>query len=296
MGKSVTDRLRDLIADEHEIPAHVKRKLLQAAGVAAPRPKGGWVDMLSTLRKDKRSIETNMHNRSEAMHAVYAEYLAIMSKVRERMQIAQAHGTPADAERAAALVNEARALEGKRPLGTNGKSWQSWVPPHIREQLAAKVTQAYDNANYKRGNRFIPFIPTAARKSAKTVASNLTAALGRIRRDHESAPNSGRGYTLYRALHLAAARMAERELHRRLKAMEAGVENPVDNPLPVNWLALLDAPMRARLRDAQKNPAGVSLEGLDQFHDPAPEQVRGDMMADDATSAQQAQEIPDEEI
>lgn len=280
------DKLIAKIRQHPGIPAHIKEELVQSlATQRKQKPAAAWADILSTVRRDRRAISVNMHNRSEALYLIYAEYVLLLKKVEERIEIAQTHGTPTDAEREAALVNARRAEEGKRPLGTNGHRWQSWVPPHIKEAFAAKVSQAYDSAGYKRGNRFIPFVTTEARRNAKTVAKNLTVTLTRIREHHESAPGSGRGNTQYRALYLCAARMAERCLHKIIKDYEAGIANPVDNPLPVNWLALLDAPMRARLREAQASPGSVDPEGLGQFYDPVPANLAPDFAENDVEHA-----------
>lgn len=249
-----------------------------------PRTRTGkdWKGLLDTLARDRRSMVTNMHNRSEALRPLYAEYVAIMDKVLERIQIAATNGTPADAARAAALVNEQRAAEGRRPIYSDGPHWQTWVSPHIRQAFAAKVTQAYDTMGYKRGNRFIPFVPLDVRKDVDIRVGWHREMFARMRRDHEYMPNTGKGNTPYRALMLCATRMAERQLDNLVLSYKVSTANILENVLPVNWLALLDAPMRARVRAAQRNPAGVDLEGLSQFYDPTPEEVRVDFDVEDA--------------
>lgn len=252
---------------------------------AVSKEDADWGAILTSLAQERRSVATNMHNRKPELRPMYVEYLSIMDKVKERIEIARTHGAPADAAKAAVDANHLRELEGARPGPTNGPKWQSWVPPHIRTAFTNKVVQTYASIGRATGNKFIPFVPLAVRKDVERMRTLLTTTITRIRDSHEAAPGTNAAYTPYRALYLCAARMAEREMARRLKAYELGTTNPVDNPLPVNWLALLDAPMRARLRAAQVNPAAVDSEGLQDFLTEASQHVVEDMQAFDIEHA-----------
>lgn len=262
------------------VPKHMQDIVHASLLAETPEDRAdvAWAALLDELQTDRRSIMGNLSTRPAYLREHYLAYISIMDKVRERMLIAQSKGTPEDARRAAAIANAQREQEGKPVNGTDSNTWVSWVPPRVREQLCAAVSQAYVAAGSVRGKRFVPFTSTAKRRELKQRTDNLTKTIKRVRSTHESFPNSGRAYTPYRALYLCAARMAEKELYRRLKAYELGTQNPIDNPLPVNWLALLDAPMRQRLRQAQENPHAVSPEGLAHFY----EAPRGADAAEDA--------------
>ena len=224
--------------------------------------------MLTLLATDRRSISQNMGKRSEDMRPIYEEYLCIMDAVKEKMCIASLTQSPEQAHAAALKANEVRVLEGKTPNGTNAAHWPTWVPPRMRDAFTTKLSATYTRTGQRQGTRFIPFTTSTHRKYTKQVTDNTLVTIKRIRSTHATDTNGTSGYTPYRALHLAAARMAEKALYTRLKGYELGTHNTIDHPLPVNWLALLDAPMRARLREAQVNPNAVSLEGLDHFYEP----------------------------
>lgn len=299
MRKTVLDKLQDVLRKAGVAPDKQQEIMLEMNVIRHLRGKASkedadWASLLTTLAQERRSVATNMHNRTPALRPIYIEYIAIMDKVKERIEIAKMKGTPADAAKAAAEANALRELEGKPPGPTNGTKWQTWVPPHIRAAFTNKVEQAYASTGRTKGNRFIPFIPLAVRKDVERVRTLLTTTISRIRESHENAPGTSMAYTPYRALFLCAARMAEIQLWQRLKAFEQGSANPVDHPLPVNWLALLDGPMRARLRAAQENPAAVDTEGLDHFLINAPGETLQDFQAHDTEHAV-AHPVEDEE-
>ena len=300
MRKTVLDKLQDVLRKAGVAPDKQQEIMLEMNVIRHIRGKvskedADWGALLTTLAQERRSVATNMHNRNPKLRPIYVEYIAIMDKVKERIEIAKMKGTPADAQRAAAEANTLRELEG-RPAGpTNGTKWQTWVPPHIRAAFTAQVELVYASIGRTKGNRFIPFIPLAVRKDVERMRTLLTTTIKRIRESHENAPGTGVAYTPYRALYLCAARMAEIQLWQRLKAYESGAANPVDNPLPVNWLALLDGTMRARLRAAQENPGLVSPEGLQHFLADAPDNVLQDMTDQDVehAAAHPVEEMPD---
>jgi len=282
------------IMNQHGVPTATQQAVIDDVIGTAAAKKGtehaGYGVLLADLAKVRDTMRTNMSNRKPELRPMYEEYVTILDKVRERIHIARLHGSLAEATAAAALVNEQRAAEGREPGPDNSATWQSWVPPHIKTAFTNKAAQTYARIGMVKGNRFVPFIPATEVRAAKKHAARLGTTLRRIRETHEAAPGAGVAYTPYRALYLCAARMAERELARRVKAFELGTADPVTSPLPVNWLALLDAPMRARLRAAQENPADVSAEGLADFLTEAPDNVLQDMHAFDVEHAQ-AQEI-----
>jgi hypothetical protein len=232
------------------------------------RTDSKWKAALAALAADRRSIAQNMGKRTEDMIPLYTDYLAILDAVREKMRIAAMHGTPSEAHAAARKANEARALAGKEPNGTCTTYWPTWVPPRVRDDFNTRLAAHYARAHARKGTRFTPFMTATHRKYTKQVMDNTLAIIKRIRSTHASVEGGTSGYTPYRALYLCAARMAEKALYIRIKGYELGTHNTIDHPLPVNWLALLDAPMRERLRQAQENPHAVTLDGLDHFYEP----------------------------
>jgi len=279
-----------------EIPAHVQIEIVNAMRNTSKseRTSIAWKRIFSILAADKRSIVNNQGKRPEYLKQVYAEYLALIEKVHTRMKIAQLHGSPEDAERAAAKLNADRAHAGEPPLGACSTHWATWIPPKVREDFCHKVTVAYEHAGRRVTNKFIPFCPPNQRRVIHTMIVNLKKAIKRVRSRHESYPGANHGYTPYRALYLAAARMAERGLDKITKGYELGALNPIDNPPPVNWLALVEPAMRARLRAAQENPHDVDLQGLETFYAPLPDNTPTDEL--DATDQAHASTHPLEDM
>ncbi len=275
-----------------EIPPHTVHAVLAALSTTNKkvRIESKWKAMLSALASDRRSIAQNMDKRSADMRPFYVEYLTILDTVREKMRIAATQGTPEQAHALALKTNEARIVEGKPPNGTNATYWATWVPPRIREDFAARLSAHYTRTRQRQGTRFTPFVTGTHRAQAKQAADNLRATIGRIRDTHASHPGAATGYTPYRALYLCAARMAEKALYARQQGYALGTHNTIDHPLPVNWLALLDAPMRERLRAAQDNPHAVTLDGLAHFYEPprgvAPGEALPELYEIDAAHAQ----------
>jgi len=236
-----------------------------------------WRALIRELQKDKRVMQTNLHNRNDTLQLVHKEYIDLLTKIRTRIERAAAKGVSiAEFTKATAQENERRAAAGLPLLGDHTGHWQSWATPAERLDMQSKVTQAYAQLKNVKGSKFVPFVPTRTLRQARQTEKNLRGTFARMRATLETAPKSGMGATPYRALQLAAVRMAEISLGKLLKSYELGSANPADTPVPVNWYALLDAPMRRRLKDAQTNPAGVTLDGLDQFYDPAPAHVQED--------------------
>lgn len=270
MRPTTIQRVTIVLRSFPEIQPHVIHAVTTALSTTnkAVRTDSKWKAMLAALATDRRSISQNMGKRSEDMRPIYEEYLCIMDAVKEKMCIASLTQTPEQAHAAALKANEARAIEGKTPNGTNAAHWPTWVPPRIRDAFNTKLSATYARTHQRQGTRFTPFMTAAHRQYTKQVMDNTLATIKRIRSTHATDTNGTSGYTPYRALYLCAARMAEKALYTRLKGYELGTHNTIDHPLPVNWLALLDAPMRERLREAQVNPNAVSLEGLDHFYEP----------------------------
>jgi hypothetical protein len=263
-------RITETLRSFPEIPTHAIHAVTAALSTTNKevRIESKWNSMLAALAVDRRSIAQNMDKRTETMRPLYVEYLNLMDAVREKMRIASMHGTPEQAHSAAVKANEVRILEGKAPNGTCTTYWPTWVPPRVRDDFNTRLAAQYTRMGTRKGTRFTPFTTSTHRKYTKQVKDNTLSTIKRIRSTHATDIGGTSGYTPYRALYLCAARMAEKELYTRLKGYELGTHNTIDHPLPVNWLALLDAPMRERLREAQVNPNAVSLEGLDHFYAP----------------------------
>lgn len=248
----------------------LRKTLPEPDEVAAP-----WEALLAPLRAHLRSMQSNMHNRAPATAIAFESYLGVLKKVKEQIEVARLkHVWLPTAIEAAAQRNAERMREGRPAGATCGPTWQSWVPDSVRTAVESEFTKAYESASIVRTRRFKPFVNPAAAKNVAKCANLLRTTLERIRGSYASTERKGKAATPYRALWLCAARMAERELDRRLKLAELeGMQHLAKNPLPVNWLALLDAPMRRRLRDAAAAPDAVSPAGLEDFYAPELQQT-----------------------
>lgn len=246
------------ILDRADIPAHVQHELFNA--ITNPKRHGpdavaeDWRALLDRARHARRMVMTNKPRWAPDVAQFYQRYIDILSLVAERIVQASktldAEGQPMSLEAFTArraAVNRRRIAEGKPPLGTCGTRWQNWVPAHIRTQLMHDV-EAHYGFSENGGARFTPFITRELKRESETRIGRVKAALKNITR---TCANMGTAPpmadNLYGALHLAAARQAERALHKYTKTA-----NMLDTQCPVNWLHLLEPKMRARLNLVRK--------------------------------------------
>lgn len=224
-----------------------------------------WHVLLSKLAYDRRSLVSNRKKWPADMVPVYEEYINCMDTVHARIYAASREHTLAATSRQARRDNKQRAAEGKPLNGTNGVMWQSWVPPRIRQGFIDEVDKVYTRMTRTQGNRWVPFASVTYRREAKARAAHIEDSIAGIR-NMCAVPTQGTSPTLYGALLLAGVRMAEIELHRRLRAYKSGTANPFDNPIPAHWSQLCTAEMQKRLREAAAEPTSVDPTGLSSFY------------------------------
>lgn len=283
------------------IPMDKQREIMNAAfgmtasATARMRPKTNyiaqsWVSTLEPLRKHRRTLAGNSAKWPADMRGTYLTYLGVIDAVLMKMNAAAENGTLADETARAALVNAQRLKEGRTGIGTRDKRWQSWVPPHIRDKITQDFEVAYITSGRTGGNRMTPFITNEIRRAStarsKRIKASISAVRAMCRTPHQ---NGDYAHTPYRALYLAAARMAERALAQRDAAHKLCKANVYDKPIPVQWKHLLTSEMRTRLSVADLYPDAVSTEGLGQFYYPIPDPDGANSTAwaqEDATLAQ----------
>jgi hypothetical protein len=261
------DKQREIMNEAFGMTASAVAKHRKEASYIAQ----SWVSTLEPLRKYRRTLAGNKAKWPEDMRAIYDSYLRVVDAVLLKMHAASEERTLADETARAALVNARRLKEGQPSLGTRDKRWQSWVPPHIRDQITQDFETAYAKSSRKGGNRMTPFITHDMRSGSDMRVRRIKGVIQSVR-DHMRTPSQSGDYahTPYRALYLAAARQAERALAVCLAAHKLCKSNVYDKPVPVNWTHLLTPEMRQRMRDADRNPDAVSIEGLTHFYYPLP--------------------------
>lgn len=241
------------ILDRADIPPHVQRELFNA--ITNPKRHGpdavaeDWQALLDRARHARRMVMTNKPRWAPDVAPFYQRYIDNLSIVADRIVQASKElgedGQPISLEAFTAkraAVNRRRLAEGKHPLGICGTRWQDWVPEHVRTQLMHDV-EAHYGSSANGGARFTPFITRELKRETELRIDRVKAALKNITR---TCANMGTAPpmadNLYGALHLAAARQAERALRKYIKAA-----NMLDTQCPVNWLHLLEPKMRARI-------------------------------------------------
>ena len=272
-------KTRDLLLNalrNHGVPAHfhipVINDVCGPAAIASNAKANDtydvqWDTLLHKLMYDRRTLTSNRKKWAPELRDIYESYISIMDEVRKRIEAVAHTHTRADVTREAAAINKRRIAEGKRPLASNGTQWQSWVPPHVRQQVLDAVDVAYTKMLRTQGNRWVPFASTVYRREAKARVKHIEASISGIRKMCALPPN-GTSNTLYGALLLAGVRMAELELQRRVRGYRDNTINPFDQPIPVHWAQMCSPDMRKRLRDAADNPALIDPTGLAHFYDP----------------------------
>jgi hypothetical protein len=262
------------------IPMDKQREIMNAAfgltasATARLRPKTShiaqsWVSTIEPLHAQRRILSSNSRKWPADLRPVYEKYLALIDAVLMKMRAAAESGTLADETARIALVNAERKKDGRPSLGARDKRWQSWVPPHIRTQITEEFEIAYIKAGRTKGNRMTPFVTHAIRAASAARAERLKASIKLTRNMHRTPYHTGDyAHTPYRALYMAAARMAERTLAQLVIKHKQCKANVYDAPIPVNWKHLLTPEMRKRLDAADKNPDATTLDGIESFFYP----------------------------
>lgn len=241
-----------------------------------------WAKITAPLNAALRSLRCGRTKWRPQRAVVYAAYEQLMVRVQATIaEDARQYDTPQACAKAQAELNAAREAAGQRPMGTKDGHWSTWVPPHIREATALAFDKLYADELQNGGapgRRLYPFTTLTQRGQYRTLWQNLLTQL---------TPHINAGFELHPALieeqsrHLPpeatteraafakslqhvhreryrAAFAARKIIQQRMAAATAGPPPTSSDDLraalvvPKHWVHVLDAPERARLRDAER--------------------------------------------
>jgi hypothetical protein len=179
----------------------------------------------------------------------------------------------ADITRLTARQNSELESRGQL-IGPERKArWQTWIAPDVRKQIVRDVEIAYARNGAGSGRRARPFITSDDVVIQQKMLLRLRAFIDDTRRIEGDVDSHGpgsfmmvQGSTPARALQLCAMRMLERALNQWEKDNAKDYMHGIEHPLPVNWMHLLEAPLRKRVLDAREPGATISLEGISDFY------------------------------
>lgn len=288
----MADRMRNAILQHTSIPEVAKRELLNVLAQSRRRPPSErateeWKDLLFEIARTRAGVATNKARWHTTLIPLYTEYIALLDRVsalvkRESLK----YETINECIKATRQKNEERLNSGDTILGERNHHWQSWVPPHVRADLALRVEATYaerarqGETTALRGKRFKPFQPAYERTNFDRQMERIRKAIKNLREaartdagqltKHRAGAQYATANTPYRALILTACRRADRTLSLLEQRVDSGQLPVYDAVVPVNWLALLSRDLRTRLADARQAPLAVSTDGLDSFYAPDP--------------------------
>lgn len=231
-----------------------------------------WNTMITRLRQDRAGLNSNRKRWADDLTPVYEAYIHLLDTALVRINGARLrYTTIAEAQAEAYKRNRTRVARGDLHTGSCGTAWQTWIPPHLIKELLDRQEQTYNlrGAEPSRGKRASLFVSQNLRlrvtKHVKQVYASL-ANLRRIMRTDGLDSSNPHANTPYRALYLAAVRQAELNMAEVERELKRGIRPYWDAKIPVNWRALLEPEMRARLRAADGNPQAVDISGLQSFY------------------------------
>lgn len=241
-----------------------------------------WSAVITPLNIALRSLRSGKTKWRPQRATTYAAYEQLMVRVQALItEDMRQYDTPQACAKAQRGLNSGRAALGQRPLGTKDGHWSTWVPPHIREATALAFDNLYVDEQLEGkppGRRLYPFTTITQRSQYRTLWENLIQQL---------MPHINAGFELHPALieaqsrHLPieatteraafakslqhvhreryrAAFAARKIIQQRMAAATAGPPPTSSDDLraalvvPKHWVHVLDAPERARLRDAER--------------------------------------------
>lgn len=272
---------------QHGVQPHLHLPILNDVcgpkAVASAGKRGGaeslrWKALLAQLQYDRRTITSNRARWAPELVPLYEDYIALMDRTRERIEAKSMEYTMREVAQAAYRENQRRLRDKLPPIGSHGAQWQTWVSPKKRTEFCDAVAAVYATIERGKGNRWVPFQPTSFRREMKARTERVRHAIASVVRlvSCPTYPGHHVANTYYGALLLAATDMATKELNRRVAHHKTGLLNPFDHPIPVQWVHLCDATMRARLKAAHLNPAAVTPDGIERFYMPPDEIIRHD--------------------
>lgn len=286
MRVSVQDRLLRALS-RRDIPFHIQREVVNEV-FALRTPTGtalqrevSFASLISAVCAAKRTVMGNKTKWHPALVTLYEEYVAMLTQTHDTMVHMQhllvpdpenPHGAkvPATLPIITALAkrkNDKCARDGLPPLPSCTASWPTWIAPADKTRLIEAFDMAYARMGRGRGKRFIPFHTTALVHSMGRAVLRHRKFIDDMRRSVGDRPE-GKGSTHYRALHLCALRMAELWLDGYERDTKAKHRHPATDPIPVNWMHMLNTDMRHRVAAADASPTDyIDPTGLGSFLD-----------------------------
>lgn len=289
MRPSLHDKLRRAL-DRRDIPWHIQKDILNEVFLkgsttsAAVKDDVTWDSLLNGVQHSIAVLTSNRSRWPAHMVPLYEEYRQIMHDTKAEIIATRATLLPdpdnPKGARLPATLDVVRKLAARRndKLRKTGAPlmpactdhWPSWVSPAKVSDLIERFERAYDLHGGGRGKRLIPFATTTVTKSLNRTIVRHRAFIDSQRNailaaDPDADRENGRVHQRYGALHLCALRQAEMWLDNYEREVRKRTKHPVLDPVPVNWLHLLEPELRRRVRAADENPAGVTPEGLGSF-------------------------------
>lgn len=262
-------QLYALLTTDPELPRDVADRIYKRAmdaNIHKTPPTEAWRLLIRTVRKVRTNALSNEASWKD-MRPFYEEYIQLLDAVLARIDKARHTEDPKTGF--TYTLPGWSAARTKPENGLCDHRWQTWIPTRVARDFMSRVNIARQG---RVGRRPSFFWSAADQKEFVAKAQKHRNTIRRIRQEMSTfgrvdGPNSVSD-SYYGALWLAAARMAELQLNRLENPESTHIAAPMwERVMPVNWWALLDAPMRTRLRQAKADPAGVDPEGLHSFYE-----------------------------
>lgn len=230
-----------------------------------------WTGLIQSARHARNTTNTNRPRWSPNVIPIYEEYLTLIDTMIARMEKARDTIDP-DTGHLHTPETFARTRIGKEDKGAClPHRWQTWCPP----QVAANIVHRMDVARQGlHGRPHALFWPASDAKAFDAQAHRHRVTIKKLRHQFASRWEGSQddeplAPTPQGALWLAAARMAELRLNQLTSPKANTTLGPIwTRVIPANFYALLDAPMRRRLREMARNPDSVLLDAsLRQYYD-----------------------------
>lgn len=244
---------RDLF-QKHGVPKELAYALMRDIEAEErkrePQKRGkDWDYVLAPLRTQIKSLGSSQSLwGSDIVRApVYAAYLALLRKVRDKIETVRKLNTEDK------TIPE---IAAERGLPMRGLRWAAWVPENVKTAFTLEFEKMYDRIE-KPGRRLLPFSTYVERTASDVRWDNL---LAYCVSEYEGRKGLGEEYSpLLEALQ---------------EATQAIYNRPITQEAPVNWEHLLTAYTKQRLEVWRE----LSLNGLREvprelFDDAAKEAV-----------------------
>jgi hypothetical protein len=184
--------------------------------------KNDWDALKKPLRLQIHALQSNLKARKKdpIKWAVYEKYLAVLLKVRDRIEFVQhANGD----------VKTIPELAAEHGIGQQGLRWGAWVPERVKDAMMAEFDALHKMPKYATGKRIIPFVTQAERTLDDIRWSKIRAGLVAERTLSNKKTDEG---DIVEALNHALARVKDRQLNDRA---------------PQSWKIMLPQAIRDRI-------------------------------------------------